>query len=82
MDPKHVVYVWFDALINYLTAAGMEVKLKDPSGARREGFRRDRWPARVHIIGKDISRFHSVYWPAMLMSLEIRFRAKFSPMAA
>jgi methionyl-tRNA synthetase len=69
-DPKHVVYVWFDALINYLTAAGMEFKLKDPSsdGARLFDAR---WPARVHIIGKDISRFHCVYWPAMLMSLDI-----------
>jgi methionyl-tRNA synthetase len=69
-DPKHVVYVWFDALINYLTAAGMEFKLKDPGGPEAKLFDA-RWPARVHIIGKDISRFHCVYWPAMLMSLDI-----------
>jgi methionyl-tRNA synthetase len=69
-DPKHVVYVWFDALINYLTAAGIEFKLKDPSSPEAKTFDA-RWPARVHIIGKDISRFHCIYWPAMLMSLQI-----------
>jgi methionyl-tRNA synthetase len=69
-DPKHVVYVWFDALINYLTAAGLEFKLKDPQSAQAKEFDA-RWPARVHIIGKDISRFHCVYWPAMLMALDI-----------
>ena len=69
-DPKQIVYVWFDALINYLTAAGLEFKLNDPDS---EGARQfdARWPARVHIIGKDISRFHCVYWPAMLMSLDL-----------
>jgi methionyl-tRNA synthetase len=67
-DPKHVVYVWFDALINYLTAAGLEFKLKEPGGARAQEFDA-RWPAAFHIIGKDISRFHCVYWPAMLLSL-------------
>ncbi len=61
-NPKHVVYVWFDALINYITACGIEF---DP-----ESFKA-KWPAWVHIIGKDISRFHCVYWPAMLMSLDI-----------
>src|SRR5262249_42173532 len=58
-DPNHVVYVWFDALINYLTAVGYA---DDP--ARFEKW----WPADVHIIGKDITRFHCVIWPAMLMS--------------
>lgn len=69
-DPQHVVYVWFDALINYLTAAGMDFKLNDP---KSEGARRFDaiWPADLHIIGKDISRFHCVYWPAMLMALNI-----------
>jgi methionyl-tRNA synthetase len=67
-DSKHVVYVWFDALINYLTAAGLEFKLKDPSSSEAKAFD-VRWPAKVHIIGKDISRFHCVYWPAMLMAL-------------
>ena len=70
LDPKHVVYVWFDALINYLTAAGLEFKLKDPSSAGARAFDA-RWPAKLHIIGKDVSRFHCVYWPAMLMSLEL-----------
>jgi methionyl-tRNA synthetase len=69
-DPKHVVYVWFDALINYLTAAGLEFKLKDPSSVEARSFDA-RWPAQVHIIGKDISRFHCVYWPAMLMALDL-----------
>ncbi|MGZ3710050.1 MAG: class I tRNA ligase family protein, partial [Bdellovibrionota bacterium] len=61
-DPKSVVYVWFDALLNYVTAAGY---LTDPAGFAR------RWPAKLHIIGKDITRFHCVYWPAMLMSLDL-----------
>ena len=69
-DPSHVVYVWFDALINYLTAAGIEGWLDDPNGPKGATFR-ERWPADVHIIGKDISRFHTIYWPAMLMSLDL-----------
>ncbi|MBN1825145.1 MAG: methionine--tRNA ligase [Candidatus Eisenbacteria bacterium] len=58
-DPSHVVYVWFDALINYLTAVGF------PSD--RETYERY-WPADLHVIGKDITRFHCVIWPAMLLS--------------
>lgn len=58
-DPRHVTYVWFDALINYCTAAGY------PSDRRR--FDRY-WPSVVHFVGKDILRFHAVYWPAMLMA--------------
>ncbi|MFO1464006.1 MAG: methionine--tRNA ligase [bacterium] len=58
-DSSHVVYVWFDALINYLTAVGYA---DDP--ARFEKW----WPADLHVIGKDITRFHCVIWPAMLMS--------------
>jgi methionyl-tRNA synthetase len=58
-DPKHVAYVWFDALFNYCTAVGY--------GTDRERFDRY-WPADYHIIGKDILRFHAVYWPAMLMA--------------
>lgn len=69
-QPDQVVYVWFDALINYLTAAGIESKLKDPESCENSVFD-SRWPAKVHIIGKDISRFHCVYWPAMLLSLEL-----------
>jgi methionyl-tRNA synthetase len=56
-DPGHVIYVWLDALVNYLTAAGFP----------EPGFER-RWPAQVHIIGKDILRFHAVYWPSFLLS--------------
>ena len=59
-DDKHVMYVWVDALTNYLTGAGF------PNVDSQEY--QDRWPADVHIIGKDIIRFHSVYWPAFLMS--------------
>ncbi|MGK5083303.1 methionine--tRNA ligase [Bdellovibrionota bacterium FG-1] len=69
-DPQHVVYVWFDALINYLTAAGMEFKLKEPTSEKAREFDA-RWPAMLHVIGKDISRFHCVYWPAMLMALDL-----------
>ena len=58
-DPKHVVYVWFDALSNYITALGY--------GADRKHYDRY-WPADMHLVGKDILRFHAVYWPAFLMS--------------
>lgn len=58
-DPKHVMYVWVDALNNYLTGTGFP----DPQSPRAHY-----WPADVHIIGKDIVRFHAVYWPAFLMS--------------
>src|SRR5262249_29649812 len=58
-DPKHILYVWFDALSNYITALGY--------GADRRLFARY-WPADVHLVGKDILRFHAVYWPAYLMS--------------
>lgn len=61
-DPKHVVYVWFDALVNYVTAAGYH---DDP-----EKFKKY-WPADVHIVGKEIVRFHSIIWPIMLMSLDL-----------
>ncbi|MBI5885761.1 MAG: methionine--tRNA ligase [Deltaproteobacteria bacterium] len=57
-DPRHVMYVWFDALTNYLSATGW------PDAALKDGL----WPADVHIIGKDILRFHAVYWPAFLMA--------------
>lgn len=61
-EPRHVIYVWFDALINYITAAGF------PDG--QEAFGR-RWPAQVHVIGKDITRFHCIIWPAMLLSAKL-----------
>jgi methionyl-tRNA synthetase len=58
-DPSSVVYVWFDALINYISAVGF---------GRDEGLFQRWWPAALHVIGKDITRFHCVVWPAMLMS--------------
>ena len=58
-EPGHVFYVWFDALLNYITAAGY--------GTDEDLFAR-RWPADVHLVGKDIIRFHAVYWPAMLIA--------------
>lgn len=64
-DPKHVVYVWIDALFNYTTALGfMNDKYPDSD---YETF----WPADVHFIGKEIVRFHSIIWPAMLMSMDM-----------
>ena len=63
-DPKHVVYVWLDALNNYITAIGY-----DPDGST-EQFEK-LWPADLHIIGKDILRFHTIYWPIFLMSLDL-----------
>ena len=61
-DPDHVTYVWFDALTNYITAAGY--------GSDEERFARQ-WPANIHMIGKDILRQHAIYWPAMLMAAEV-----------
>ncbi len=61
-DDKHVVYVWIDALSNYITALGY-----DPDGSSEQYQKY--WPADVHIIGKDIVRFHTIYWPIMLMAL-------------
>lgn len=62
-NPKHVVYVWIDALVNYITALGYG---QDDS-SQFEQF----WPADVHMIGKDILRFHSIYWPIILMALDL-----------
>lgn len=64
-DPNHVVYVWIDALSNYITALGF-----NPDGGSDELFNKY-WPCDVHIIGKDILRFHTIYWPIMLMALGI-----------
>jgi methionyl-tRNA synthetase len=63
-DPSHTIYVWFDALTNYLTAVGYPENLNE--------F----WPADVHIVGKDILRFHAVYWPAFLMSAGLEIPKK------
>ena len=62
-NPKHVVYVWLDALANYITALGYP-------DMDSERFRRH-WPASVHIVGKDILRFHAIFWPAFLMAAGI-----------
>ena len=64
-DPKHVVYVWLDALANYITGIGY-----DAEGNSAEQFER-LWPADLHVIGKDIVRFHTLYWPIFLMSLDL-----------
>jgi methionyl-tRNA synthetase len=61
-DPKHIAYVWFDALVNYLTAVGY------PNDVQRV---RRFWPADLHLIGKDILRFHAVYWPTFLMAADL-----------
>lgn len=60
-DDKHVMYVWLDALLNYVTALGYGSDEKDM----------DYWPATMHLVGKDILRFHAIYWPAFLMSLDL-----------
>ena len=64
IDPKHVVYVWLDALTNYITNIGYEVD--NPS----DEFKK-LWPADLHLVGKDIIRFHTIYWPCFLMSLDL-----------
>ena len=64
-DPKHVVYVWLDALTNYITGIGY-----DCDGNSSEQFKKD-WPADLHLIGKDIIRFHTIYWPIFLMALDM-----------
>lgn len=64
-DPKHVVYVWLDALTNYITGIGY-----DCDGNSEEKFR-EFWPADLHLIGKDIIRFHTIYWPIFLMALDL-----------
>ena len=64
-DPKHVVYVWMDALTNYITGIGY-----DCDGESTEQFKKD-WPADLHLIGKDIIRFHTIYWPIFLMALDL-----------
>ncbi len=64
-DPKHVVYVWIDALSNYITGLGYDV-----DGDHGELYKKY-WPADLHLIGKDIIRFHTIYWPIMLMALDV-----------
>ena len=70
-DEGHVVYVWLDALINYITALGYDPDLEE----QPELFKKN-WPADVHIIGKDIVRFHTIYWPIILMALGLELPKK------
>lgn len=65
-DQEHVIYVWLDALTNYITALGY-----DPCNEEQPELFKKNWPADVHVIGKDIMRFHSIYWPIFLMSLDL-----------
>lgn len=62
-NPKHVVYVWIDALANYITALGY--------GSADDSLYQKYWPADVHMVGKEIVRFHTIYWPIMLMALDL-----------
>ena len=62
-DPEHVVYVWLDALTNYITGIGYHC------GGESEPLFQEYWPAALHVIGKDITRFHTIYWPIFLMAL-------------
>lgn len=62
-DPKHVIYVWVDALTNYITALGY--------GSDNDSLYKKYWPADVHVVGKDIVRFHTIYWPIFLMALDL-----------
>ncbi len=72
-DSRHVVYVWLDALTNYITALGYD---PDKSFEEQSEHFRHYWPADVHIIGKDILRFHTIYWPIFLMALELPLPGK------
>ena len=67
-DPKHVTYVWLDALTNYITAIGFD---PDKSFEEQSEHFKKYWPCDVHVIGKDILRFHTIYWPIFLMALDI-----------
>ena len=67
-DDKHVIYVWLDALSNYITALGYE---PDKSADEQSELFKKNWPCDVHIIGKDILRFHTIYWPIFLMALDL-----------
>lgn len=68
IDPKHVTYVWLDALTNYITALGYD---PDKSFEEQSEHFKKYWPCDVHVIGKDILRFHTIYWPIFLMALDI-----------
>lgn len=67
-DPKHIVYVWIDALTNYITGLGYDA---DKTYDQQSDYFKKFWPADLHLIGKDILRFHTIYWPIMLMALDL-----------
>ena len=67
-DPKHVVYVWIDALTDYITGLGYDA---DKTYDQQSDYFKKFWPADLHLIGKDILRFHTIYWPIMLMALDL-----------
>ena len=71
-DEKHVIYVWFDALLNYITALGYLAEDKNEDDSDYEKF----WPADLHLVGKEIVRFHSIVWPGILMALGIKLPKK------
>ena len=71
-DKKHVIYVWFDALLNYITALGYLAEDKNEDDSDYEKF----WPADLHLLGKEIARFHSIVWPGILMALGIKLPKK------
>lgn len=70
-DPGHVVYVWLDALSNYITGLGYDVDGKNRVDENGEDLYEKFWPADLHLIGKDIIRFHTIYWPIILMALDL-----------
>ena len=70
-DPKHVVYVWIDALSNYITGLGYDLDGNHTTDENRSNRYEEYWPADLHLIGKDIIRFHTIYWPIMLMALDL-----------
>ncbi|MCR5587902.1 MAG: methionine--tRNA ligase [Lachnospiraceae bacterium] len=70
-DPGHIVYVWIDALSNYITGLGFDVDGEDSLDENGEDLYKKFWPADLHLIGKDILRFHTIYWPIMLMGLGV-----------
>ena len=70
-DPDHVVYVWIDALSNYITGLGFDLDGNHTTDENGRNLYEEYWPADLHLIGKDIIRFHTIYWPIMLMALDL-----------
>jgi len=70
-DPQHIMYVWVDALTNYISALGYPTPAAGTSATSSNNNFDTFWPAALHVVGKDILRFHAVYWPAMLMAADL-----------